>query len=152
MFLHGGILHILGNMLFLWVFGDNVEEAMGYLRYLLFYLTCGFVAALAHILLNPSSAIPMIGASGAISGVLGAYIVLHPRARVHTLIFLFFFIRVVQIPAAFFLGFWFLFQVLGVGSGGGVAWLAHVGGFLAGIVLVKIFAQEKERPRIYRVH
>ena len=144
MFLHGGWLHLIGNMWFLWIFGDNVEEAMGRMRFLIFYLLSGLVAALSHALFSTGSDMPMIGASGAISGVLGAYLLLYPRARVLVLIpLLWFFWRLFYIPAMFVLGFWFLLQLFNGGiegsSAGGVAWGAHVGGFIAGMLLVGVF-------------
>lgn len=149
MFLHGGFLHIIGNMLYLWIFGNNIEEAMGRARFLVFYLVCGVLAALAHIFSNPSSVIPTIGASGAISGVLGAYLLLYPRARVLTLIPLGFFTRLIYIPAGIVLGFWFILQLisgsLGSPEGGGVAWFAHVGGFVAGMALVGLFKRRDVR-------
>jgi membrane associated rhomboid family serine protease len=159
MFLHGGWGHILGNLWFLWIFGDNVEDRMGPKRYLVFYLVCGLVANLVHILINPSSTVPTIGASGAISGVLGAYFVLFPYARVMAFIPLwFFFFDIVEVPAFFFLGLWFLMQFY---SGlimlplsrllqtGGVAWWAHIGGFAAGVVLVKLFCARRPYRRWY---
>ncbi len=141
MFVHGGLFHIAGNMLYLWIFGDNVEDKMGRVRYLIFYLLSGLAAALAQTLANPYSKIPMVGASGAISGVLGAYLVLFPHASVVTLIIFGWFIRLVEIPAAVVLGFWIVIQVLSGlfalgGEGGGVAWFAHVGGFIAGLIMV----------------
>jgi len=144
MFLHGGWLHILGNMWFLWVFGNNVEDSMGRIRFVLFYLACGLVAAAAQTLINPASAIPMVGASGAISGVMGAYIVLYPRVKVHMLIFLGIFITTITVPAIFMLGYWFLLQLLGglpalAKESGGVAFWAHTGGFLAGMALILLF-------------
>jgi len=143
MFLHGGLLHVLGNMLYLWIFGDNVEDAMGHARFLLFYLICGVVAGVSQSALSATSTVPQIGASGAIAGVLAAYFMLYPFARVLTLIPILFFVRLIAIPAIILLGIWFLLQVVsGVGSGpsgGGVAWFAHVGGFLAGGVLVFLF-------------
>ena len=151
MFLHGGWMHLLGNMWFLWIFGNNIEEAMGHVRYLAFYLICGLLASAAHVLTNPGSAIPSIGASGAIAGALGAYIMLYPRARVYTLIFLGFFVRLMYIPAGVILGFWILFQFI---SGsvmirsqnmGGVAFWAHVGGFIAGVLLVGLFKKRGVR-------
>jgi membrane associated rhomboid family serine protease len=154
MFLHGGWAHIIGNMLYLWIFGDNVEDRMGHVRYLVFYLVCGWTASYAHIWSDPASRIPSIGASGAIAGVLGAYITLYPHARVVALIPLGIFLHTVQIPALFFLGFWFLQQFL-VGSlaltqetaqTGGVAWWAHIGGFVAGFVLVWFFQSRRRRP------
>ena len=138
MFLHAGILHLAGNMLFLWIFGDNVEDFLGHGQYLLFYLICGIGAGLAHTLTNLSSIVPALGASGAISGVMGAYMVLYPRSRVLTLVFVF----LVPIPAVVILGWWFLLQFLGgIGSvgaqtSGGVAWWAHIGGFLMGALLM----------------
>ena len=149
MFLHGGFMHLIGNMLYLWIFGNNIEDAMGRVRFLVFYLTCGVLAALAHIVSNPTSVIPTIGASGAISGVLGAYLLLYPHARVLTLIPLGFFTRLIYIPAGFVLGFWFVLQLLS-GSlsspeGGGIAWFAHVGGFVAGMVLVGLFKRRDVR-------
>ena len=143
MFLHGGVLHIAGNMLYLWIFGNNVEDSMGRLRFVVFYVLCGLAAAYVHAFMNRSSPIPMIGASGAISGVLGAYLLLYPRARVVTLIMFGFYIRTVPIPAMFVLGFWFVLQFLNAmvdsGAQGGVAWAAHVSGFVAGLILVGMF-------------
>ena len=148
MFLHGGWLHLIGNMWFLWLFGNNVEDSMGHGRYLVFYLLSGLAAAAAQTLVNPNSAIPMVGASGAISGVMGAYIVLYPRVRVHMLIFLGFFITRAVVPAYVMLGYWFVLQILGglpsLGGDdtGGVAVWAHAGGFLAGAVLILLFRDE----------
>jgi membrane associated rhomboid family serine protease len=150
MFLHGGFFHIAGNMLYLWIFGDNVEDELGHFRFLLFYLFSGVVAAYGNALTDPQSLVPMIGASGAISGVLGAYILLFPRARVHTLIFFGFFWQVVRIPAVLVIGFWFLIQVLsgllsaGALQHGGVAWFAHVGGFLAGLLTIRFWLPQKK--------
>ena len=150
MFLHYDIFHILGNMWFLWIFGDNVEDYLGHFGYLLFYLLCGVAAALTHIAINPGSAIPTVGASGAIAGVMGAYILLYPRARVLTLVVLIVFFTFWWLPAWIFLGYWFLIQFLMAnassvavahGAGGGVAFAAHVGGFVAGLILVKVFPQ-----------
>jgi membrane associated rhomboid family serine protease len=151
MFLHGGWMHLVGNMWFLWIFGNNIEEAMGHVRYLAFYLICGIVASVAHIFTNPGSAIPSIGASGAIAGALGAYIMLYPRARVWTLIFLGFFVRLMYIPAGVILGFWILIQCIngslmtGRQDMGGVAFWAHVGGFVAGVLLVGVFKKRDVR-------
>lgn len=145
MFLHGSLFHLLGNMLFLWIFGNNMEDFLGPFRFFFFYLLSGLGASFTHIVFNPNSQVPMIGASGAIAGVLGAYFILYPRARVLTLVFLFVFIRVVPIPAAYVLGFWFLMQVLNIGLGGGVAWFAHIGGFLIGVALIKVFSRRKQR-------
>jgi membrane associated rhomboid family serine protease len=143
MFLHGGLFHLAGNMLYLWIFGNNIEDAMGRVRFVVFYLLCGMVAAVSHAMTNTQSLIPMIGASGAVSGVLGAYLLLYPNARVLTLFTLGFFVRMIEVPAMAVLGFWFVFQFLSAmvsqGSGGGVAWYAHIGGFLAGMVLVGLF-------------
>jgi membrane associated rhomboid family serine protease len=143
MFLHGGWLHLIGNMWFLWVFGNNIEDSMGKFRFVVFYLLCGLAAAATQSLINPSSAIPMVGASGAISGVMGAYIVLYPRVRVHMLIFLAIFITRVTVPAFWMLGYWFLLQLLGTLPGlaqeGGVAFWAHTGGFVAGAALISFF-------------
>jgi membrane associated rhomboid family serine protease len=145
MFLHGGWLHLIGNMWFLWLFGNNVEDSMGHARYLFFYLISGLAAAASQTLVNPNSAVPMVGASGAISGVMGAYIVLYPRVRVHMLIFLGFFITRAVVPAYLMLGYWFLLQILGglpsLGGEdtGGVAVWAHAGGFIAGAVLIQLF-------------
>lgn len=157
MFLHGGWAHIVGNMLYLWIFGDNVEDRLGHVKYLVFYLGCGWMATLAHAWANPHSALPSIGASGAIAGVLGAYLVMFPRARVITLIPLGFFLRLAELPAILVLGFWFVLQLFsGVASlgahtadSGGVAFWAHIGGFAVGLV-VGIAARALrlgERPR-----
>jgi membrane associated rhomboid family serine protease len=142
-------------MLYLWIFGDNIEALMGHFRFLIFYVLCGVIAVVSHILTEPNSVVPMVGASGAISGVLGAYFVRFPRARVHVMIIFIFFIRVVRVSALFVLGFWFVIQVLngfgslGFQSGGGVAWFAHIGGFAAGMVLVLLF-ENKEQVKVYR--
>lgn len=141
MFLHGGFLHLLGNMLYLWIFGDNVEDRLGRFKFILLYLISGLVASLSHILTSPNSSVPMIGASGAIAGVLGAYMVAFPYARVLTMVFFGFFVRIIRIPAFFVLGFWFILQLiyalpsLGAQNVGGVAFFAHIGGFLSGILL-----------------
>lgn len=146
MFLHGSWMHLLGNMWFLWLFGNNVEDSMGRLRFIGFYLLCGLAAAAAQIITSPGSAIPMVGASGAISGVMGGYLLLYPTVRVYTLVVLGFFITSIALPAWVMLGYWFLIQFVSGwvsfgGEGGGVAFWAHVGGFVAGIVLVKMFAR-----------
>jgi membrane associated rhomboid family serine protease len=153
MFLHGGFLHILGNMLYLWIFGDNVEDRMGHLRYLVFYLLCGWAASYAHVWSDPASRLPSIGASGAIAGVLGAYLVLYPRAKVVTLIPLGFFTEIVRIPAFLVLAFWFLQQFVAgalslsarTAQSGGVAWWAHIGGFATGLLLVGLFQRRRRR-------
>jgi membrane associated rhomboid family serine protease len=143
MFMHGGWMHLGFNMLFLWIFGDNVEDSMGHVRYLLFYLICGVAAALAQALINTASTVPMVGASGAISGVLGAYLLLHPRATVRTVIFLGIFVTMMHLPAMIVLGLWFVMQLVSAtfsASGeAGVAFWAHVGGFVAGMALVPVF-------------
>jgi len=151
-FLHGGWMHVISNMWYLWIFGDNVEDRTGHLRFLLFYLLCGVLATLAHIITNPLSAVPTIGASGAIAGVMGAYFILYPRARIVTLIFLFIFVQIVEIPALFFLGFWVILQILSgafttglTKESGGVAWWAHIGGFLVGFLLIFIFKKTRSR-------
>ncbi len=145
MFMHGGIFHIFGNMLYLWIFGNNIEDRLGHFRFILFYLFCGIVAALSHTMTATGSDVPMIGASGAVSGVLGAYLLLFPMARIHTIIFLWFFVQSVQIPALIVIGFWAIIQVVnglitqGMGSQGGIAWFAHAGGFLAGLITIKLW-------------
>ena len=143
MFLHGGVLHILGNMWFLYIFGDNIEDRIGHFRYLLFYLLCGIAAGLIHLIASWHSKMPTIGASGAIAGVMGAYVLLYPRARILTLIPIFFFFQFFEIPAFIFLGYWFLLQLVSAGitpsDVGGVAWWAHIGGFVTGAIFVKIF-------------
>lgn len=157
LFLHGGWLHIIGNMLFLWIFGDNVEDSMGHFKYLVFYLLCGIIAGFFHLYLNPNSSVAAIGASGAISGVMGAYFVLFPGSRIITLLPVFFFFSFVEIPAFVFIGIWFLFQLFSgtislVTRGiceGGVAWWAHVGGFISGMGLVFIFARYKKHRRYF---
>ncbi len=147
MFMHGSWMHLLGNMWFLWIFGNNVEDSMGRLRFVVFYLLCGVVAALAQVVLNPASGVPMVGASGAISGVMGAYLVLYPRVRVFAMVPLGFFLTSIALPAWTMLVYWFVIQmlsgltVLGSDTGGGVAFAAHVGGFVAGLALIKLFAR-----------
>lgn len=148
MFLHGGWMHLIGNMLYLWIFGNNVEDAMGRVRYVIFYLVCGAAAAGAHLISDPRSDIPMVGASGAISGVLGAYLLLYPHARVLTLVPLGFYSRMIHLPSWTLLVFWFVIQIFsGWASGGaqeaGVAWWAHVGGFVAGFALIGIFKRRE---------
>jgi membrane associated rhomboid family serine protease len=140
MFLHGGFLHLLGNMWSLYIFGDNVEDKLGSFRYLLFYLLCGFASGMAHLVINWESQVPTIGASGAIAGVMGAYMVSYPRSRILTLIPIFIFFPLVEVPAVFFLGIWFIFQFLNAASGqGGIAWWAHIGGFVFGIIFLRVF-------------
>lgn len=143
MFLHGGFLHIAGNMLYLWIFGNNVEDAMGRTRFVVFYLLCGAFASYAHAFMNSSSLTPMIGASGAVSGVLGAYLMIYPRARVVTLVLVGFYMRAVEVPAMIVLGFWIALQFLNAlmagTAAGGVAWYAHIAGFVSGIALIGLF-------------
>jgi membrane associated rhomboid family serine protease len=145
MFLHGSWLHLLGNMWFLWLFGNNVEDSMGRIRFLIFYLICGVAAAAAQVATNPDSPVPMVGASGAISGVMGGYLLLYPNVRVYTLVPIFFFITSIALPAWVMLGYWLLIQfvsgLLSSGDVGGVAFWAHIGGFVAGMVLVKLFVR-----------
>src|SRR5687767_6807194 len=157
MFVHGGLAHLIGNMLYLWIFGDNVEDRMGHGRFLAFYLLCGIAAALGQTITVPDSQVPMVGASGAVAGVMGAYFVLYPHSRIVTLLPLFIFWQIIEVPAIFFLGVWFLMQFLsGVGSiatatggepAGGVAFWAHVAGFAAGFAGVFVFRQ-RERQRV----
>jgi len=156
MFLHGGFLHFAGNMLYLWIFGDNVEDRMGHGRFIVFYLLCGVAAALTQAVTDPESVVPMVGASGAIAGVMGAYFVLYPHSRILTLVPIFFFIQLIEVPALFFLGLWFVMQFLsGVGSiasstnepGGGIAFWAHIAGFAVGIGTVWVF-KRPERQRV----
>ena len=141
MFMHGGWMHIIGNMLYLWIFGNNIEDTLGHFRFLFFYLVCGLSAALAQVLASPNSTVPMIGASGAVAGILGAYVLLFPGARVLTLLFIIIFIKFIRIPAIIVLGFWFFLQLLGVMGGAisNVAFFAHIGGFVVGLILIKIF-------------
>jgi len=157
MFMHGSILHLAGNMLYLWIFGNNVEDYMGHFKFLIFYLLTGLAASFAHILLSLGSDVPMIGASGAVAGVLGAYFVLWPRARVRTILFLVIFVTIVELPALVVLGLWILIQIaegLGsIGASSGVAWFAHIGGFFAGFGLTMIGLKSgRRRPaRKYRI-
>jgi len=151
MFLHGGFMHLIGNMLYLWIFGNNIEDTLGHLRFLIFYLLTGLSAALLQVFSDPQSTTPMIGASGAVAGVLGAYLLLFPHARILTLMFIFVFIRMIRVPALVVLGFWFFIQLLGITAGAetGVAFFAHIGGFVAGLVMVKIFQPQRARRRKY---
>jgi membrane associated rhomboid family serine protease len=152
MFLHGSWMHVIGNMWYLWIFGDNVEDRLGHGRFIIFYLLCGFVAAFGQIFIDPTSMIPTIGASGAIAGVMGAYFVLYPQSRVLTLIPLFIFWELIEVPAIVLLGFWFLMQLFSAGTiavtsntgGGGVAFMAHVAGFVTGILAVFVFRRRRE--------
>ena len=142
MFTHGGFMHLGGNMLYLWIFGNNIEDAMGHGRFFIFYMVTGLGATMVHVLSDPNSTVPMIGASGAIAGILGAYFVLYPKAKIKTFVVLIIFIQIIYVPAVFILGFWFLRQIIGIGSDD-IAWYAHIGGFLVGMFLVRRF----ERPR-----
>ncbi len=156
MFLHGSWMHLIGNMWFLWLFGNNVEDSMGRVRFIIFYIVCGLAAAFGQIIANPSSAIPMVGASGAISGVMGGYLLLYPRVRVFTILPLGFFFTTIAVPAWVMLGYWFLLQffsgLAAFGSdAGGVAFWAHIGGFVAGVVLIKFFAR-KDYIAAHRAH
>jgi membrane associated rhomboid family serine protease len=155
MFMHGGLLHLGGNMLFLWIFGNNVEDSMGPVKFILFYLLGGLAATAGQLLIGPNSTVPNLGASGAIAAVLGGYIVLFPRARVVTIIFIVFFFTILELPAMLILGFWFVEQALfgyfdlasGSGQGGGVAYFAHIGGFVFGLLTIKLVADERKRRR-----
>jgi membrane associated rhomboid family serine protease len=155
MFMHGGLLHLGGNMLFLWIFGNNVEDSMGPVKFVVFYLLGGLAATAGQVLVGPNSAVPNIGASGAVAGVLGGYILLFPRARVVTVIFIVFFFTILELPAILILGFWFVQQVLfgyfdlntGGNPEGGVAYFAHIGGFVFGLIAIKLFADERKRRR-----
>ena len=151
MFMHGGLLHIGGNMLYFWIFGNNIEDKLGHLRFVFFYLFCGVCAAYAHALSAPHSVVPMIGASGAISGILGAYLLLFPTARVHSIVFFGFFIQVIRIPALIVIGFWAIIQFVsgfitqGIPHQGGTAWFAHVGGFAVGLLTIKLWLPRGNR-------
>jgi membrane associated rhomboid family serine protease len=152
MFMHGGLLHLGGNMLFLWIFGNNVEDSMGPVKFVIFYLLGGIAATAGQVLIGPDSQVPNLGASGAIAGVLGGYILLFPRARVVTVIFIVFFFTIVELPALVILGFWFIQQALfgyfdlsSGGAEGGVAYFAHIGGFVFGLIAIKLFADERKR-------
>ena len=155
MFMHGGLLHLGGNMLFLWIFGNNVEDSMGPVKFVAFYLLGGLAATAGQLLVGPDSMVPNIGASGAIAGVLGGYILLFPKARVVTIIFIVFFFTILELPAMLILGFWFIQQALfgyfdlatGAAQGGGVAYFAHLGGFVFGLLAIKLFADERKRRR-----
>ena len=142
MFLHGGFLHLGGNMLYLWIFGNNVEDAMGHKRFIAFFLLSGVIAALFQFFYDPTSSVPMVGASGAISGILGAYLILFPRARIKTLLFIFIFIKIVEIPAILLLTIWFFMQIL-YSHMEGVAWHAHIGGFVFGLITIKLFIKRR---------
>jgi membrane associated rhomboid family serine protease len=157
MFLHADVWHLGGNMLSLWIFGDNVEDQMGHGRFLVFYLLCGTLAALAETWVSPTSLLPIVGASGAIAGVMGAYFVMFPHSRVLVLLFLVIYVNIIEIPALFFLAFWFLTQVLGslgrsatMGASGGVAFVAHAAGFLAGAALIRLFRRPERRSWTWR--
>jgi membrane associated rhomboid family serine protease len=152
MFIHGGWIHLLSNLLYLWIFGDNVEDLLGHAKYLLFYLICGMAATGVHFIINPASNVPTVGASGAIAGVLGAYLFLFPKARVKTLLILFIFIKIISIPAIILLVAWIAIQIFsayieyGLKTNGGIAWFAHIGGFTAGFVMIILLQKRKKRP------
>lgn len=147
MFLHGGLLHIAGNMLYLWIFGNNIEDSTGHFRFIIFYLLSGIIAVYTFSLVNPVSTTPMVGASGAVSGVLGAYLILFPRAKVLTLVPFGFYMQIIKVPAILVLGLWILVQIISGSvsgsAGGGVAWFAHIGGFVAGMILIGLFKKRK---------
>ena len=151
MFMHGGILHLAFNMLYLWIFGNNIEDKLGHVRFIFFYVFCGVIAAYAYAITEPHSHIPMVGASGAISGILGAYILLFPRATVHTIVILGFFFTIIKIPALIVIGFWAIIQFAsgllstGVHEKGGIAWFAHIGGFLIGLLTVKLWLPRRNK-------
>src|ERR1051326_8516171 len=152
MFVHGGWMHVLSNMWFLWIFGDNIEDILGHAKYLVFYLLCGIAAGMTQTVFNVGSRLPMVGASGAIAGVMGAYLVKFPRSRIVTLVFVFFFITTIDVPATLMLLYWFFIQIIGTISyshlsQGGTAWFAHVGGFIAGIVLVNLLGTRQKYMR-----
>ncbi len=160
MFLHGGFIHLIGNMWFLWIFGDNIEDKLGHFKFILFYILCGLIASSVHVFFNSQSNVPCIGGSGAIAGVLGAYMITFPHARVVTIVPLFIFIQVMELPALVVLGFWFVIQffngaasITASASGTGVAWWAHIGGFAAGVIIlyiIRIFFNKTYRTRRYR--
>jgi membrane associated rhomboid family serine protease len=151
MFMHGGFLHLAFNMLYLWIFGNNIEDKLGHVRFIVFYLFCGIIAAYAHAITTPHSHIPMVGASGAVSGILGAYILLFPRATVHTIVILGFFFTIIKIPALIVIGFWAIIQLAsgllstGVDDKGGIAWFAHIGGFLVGLLTIKLWLPRRNK-------
>jgi membrane associated rhomboid family serine protease len=157
MFMHGGLLHLGGNMLFLWIFGNNVEDSMGRAKFIVFYLLAGLTATAAQVAIGPDVAVPTVGASGAVAGVLGGYLLLYPHARVITVVFIIFFFTIIELPAVLILGFWFVQQVLfgyfdlsdPAGGGGGVAYFAHIGGFVFGLLLIRAFARrQRRRPQV----
>jgi membrane associated rhomboid family serine protease len=151
MFMHAGFLHLAFNMLYLWIFGNNIEDKLGHVRFIVFYLFCGIIAAYAHAITAPHSHIPMVGASGAVSGILGAYILLFPRATVHTIVILGFFFTIIKIPALIVIGFWAIIQFAsgllstGVNDKGGIAWFAHIGGFLIGLLTIKLWLPRRSK-------
>lgn len=151
MFIHGGFFHVGGNMLYLWIFGNNIEDAMGHTRFIIFYLLCGVIAVYSHAYIDASSKVPMVGASGAVSGVLGAYLLLFPRAKILTLVPFGIFIQFIKIPAVYVLGFWIVAQFFNgfFGIQSGVAWFAHIGGFAAGMILIYFFRKRQPRWRRY---
>ncbi|MBK6766274.1 MAG: rhomboid family intramembrane serine protease [bacterium] len=155
MFMHGGLMHLGGNMLYLWIFGNNIEDRLGHVKYLVFYIVGGLAAALSHVFFDPHSEIPMVGASGAISAVLGGYIVAYPKARVVVLMWFVIIVRFIRVPALLMLGIWFAMQIFGFAGdansqGGGVAWLAHIGGFVVGVILILLAGVRPQRPAYSR--
>ena len=158
-FLHGSFFHLLSNMVFLWIFGNNIEDTVGHARFILFYLLGGIAAAMLHVVVSPGSTVPMIGASGAVSAILGAYILKFPRARVRTLMFIFIFVTIINVPAVAFIGIWIFIQFLNIlpifnrygGLQSNVAWFAHIGGFIFGLAFIKIF-EKREKKKRYRVY
>ncbi len=146
-FMHGSFWHLFGNMLFLWIFGNNIEDHLGKVKFIFFYLLCGVGASLTHVLFHMNSLAPVIGASGAVSGVMGAYLILYPHARIRTLVFIFILVTFMDLPASLFLIIWFIFQFFYAGASSGVAWMAHVGGFIIGIILIK-WMRNKQKPII----
>lgn len=153
LFLHGSFFHLIGNMWFLWIFGNNIEDVVGHYKFIAFYILGGVAASFLQIAVSASSTVPVIGASGAVSAILGAYILMFPKARVKTLMFLFIFVTVINVPAVAFIGIWFFMQLLSsvTRAGSNVAWFAHIGGFIFGLLAIKLF-QKKERPRNYRIY
>ena len=153
-FLHGGIGHLAFNMLFLWIFGNNIEDALGHIKFIFFYVLCGVGAALLHLVMNLDSSALMVGASGSIAGVLGAYLILYPHAHIHTLFLFIFIIRIIKVPAVFFIGFWFFIQIMSVvgGGGGSTAWYAHIGGFIVGLILIMAMKPKKKKKHLNIVY
>lgn len=157
MFMHGGFIHIAGNMLYLWIFGNNIEDALGHFKFLLFYLTCGLVATLAQFVVDPASTVPTLGASGAIAGVLGGYLLLYPSAQIVSLVPLLFFVTLYRLPAIIVIGLWFViqfangyFSLQASSAAAGIAWFAHIGGFISGILLIMMISKKRIRKKLFR--